>query len=45
MLVSGLEEIDQKPTINISVLPVPQLVKMNNLFGQYLQDGCFQNSL
>ena len=23
-------------------MPVPHLVKMNNLFGQYLQDGCFQ---
>ena len=37
-----LKEVDQKHFINISVLPVPHLVKMNSLFGQYLQDGCLQ---
>ena len=37
-----LEEVDKKPSIIISVLPVPQLVRLNNFFAQYLQGSCFQ---
>ena len=44
-LASKLEEVDQQPCINISVQPVPHLVKMNNIFGQYLQCGFFQKPL
>ena len=36
LLVRRLEEVYQQPSINISFLPAPQLVKMNNFFGQYL---------
>ena len=35
-LGSMLEEVGQQPSINTSFWPVPQLVKMNNFFGQYL---------
>ena len=44
-LASKLEEVDQQPCINISVHPVPHLVKMNNFLGQYLQCGCFRKPL
>ena len=37
-----LEEVNQQPSINISFLSVPEVVKMNNFFGQYLQGDCFQ---
>ena len=40
-----LEEVDHQPSINISFLPVPQLIKMNNFFGQYLQEDCFGKPL
>ena len=44
MVVSSrLEEIDQEPSFNISFSSV--LVKMKNLFGQYLQEGSFQKIL
>ena len=33
-LASRLEEDEQLPSSNISVLPVLQLVKMNSFFGQ-----------
>ena len=31
-----LEEVGEQPSMNISFLPMPQLIKMNNFFGQYL---------
>ena len=41
----GLEEVDQCPSINVSFLPVPQLVKINNFFGLYIQGDCFKKPL
>ena len=42
---SRLEEVDQQSSINNSFLSVPQLVKVNNFFGQYLQGDCFEKIL
>ena len=38
-----LEKVHKKPSINISVLSVPRLVKLNNFFGQYPKEAVFQN--
>ena len=40
-----MEEIHQQPSIKISVLPVPRLVEINNLFGQCLEGGSFRKLL
>ena len=42
-LGSRLEEFDHHPSIDVSLFPVPQLVKMNNIFDQYLQSDCFES--
>ena len=44
-LGSRLEEFDHYPSIDVSLFPVPQLVKMNNIFDQYLQSDCFEKPL
>ena len=44
-LGSRLEEFDHHPSIDVSLFPVPQLVKMNNIFDQYLQSDCFEKPL
>ena len=44
-LVSRLKEFDQQPSINISFLPVPNLITMNNFFGQNLEGECFGKPL
>ena len=40
-----LEKVDQQSSNNIIALPVPQLVKMNSYFGQYLQGYCFEKPI
>ena len=40
-----LEEVDHQPSVNVSSLPVPQLVKMNNFFGKFLEGDCFVKPL
>ena len=42
---SKVEEVRQQPSIHIIFLPVPHLVKMNNIFGQHLQSDCFEKPL
>ena len=42
---SKVEEVHQQPSISIIFLPVPHLVKMNNIFGQHLQSDCFEKPL
>ena len=42
---SPLEQVDQQASINISLLPVSQLVKMSNFFGYYLQGDCLGEPL
>ena len=38
-----LEKVDKKPSINISVFPVPRMVKLDNFFGQYPQGAVSKN--